>query len=90
MRVASLTEAEMGAAGALLAARHARERERFPLLPAAYENPRRAADLVRETLSCCDGVAAVDDDGTLMGFLTSFESIPDPNSPMARYAPERG
>ena len=89
MRVASLTEAEMGAAGALLAARHARERERFPLLPAAYENPRRAADLVRETLSCCDGVAAVDD-GTLMGFLTSFESIPDPNSPMARYAPERG
>ena len=51
---------------------------------------RDAADLVRETLSCCDGVAAVDDDGTLMGFLTSFESIPDPNSPMARYAPERG
>ena len=89
MRVASLTEAETGTAGALLAARHARERERFPLLPAAYEDPLRAADLVREALSFCDGVAAVDDDGTLVGFLTSFESIPDPNSPMARYAPER-
>ena len=89
MRVASLTEAETGAAGALLAARHARERERFPILPAAYEDPRRAADLVRETLSFGDGVAAIDDDGTLVGFLTSFESIPDPHSPMARYAPQR-
>jgi GNAT superfamily N-acetyltransferase len=87
--VVTLTEAGCAAAGALVAARHARERDLFPLLPGAYVDPARAADLVRSTLSFCDGVAALDDRGDLVGFLTSFESVPDPTSPMARYAPER-
>ncbi len=87
--VVALTAADVGAAGALLAARHARERERFPLLPAAYEDAACAADLVREVLSVGDGVAAVDDRGDFAGFLTSLESAPDPTSPMARYLPER-
>ena len=77
------------AAGALLAARHTRERQRFPLLPAAYEDPALAAELVEGTLSFGDGVAAVDEQGQLAGFLISFEATPDPTSPMARYAPER-
>jgi GNAT superfamily N-acetyltransferase len=39
-------------------------------------------------MSFCQGVAAIAD-GALVGFLTSFESAPDPTSPMARYAPAR-
>ncbi|MDP9337080.1 MAG: hypothetical protein M3Q30_27720, partial [Actinomycetota bacterium] len=72
--VVTLTAAACRRAGELLAARHASERQRFPLLPVAYEDPARAADLVRNTLSFCDGVAAVDDRGDLVGFLTSFDS----------------
>jgi GNAT superfamily N-acetyltransferase len=87
--VVVLTEADGEAAGALIAARHAYERERFPLLPAAYEDPARAADLVRSMFSFCDTVAAVDDRGDLVGFLTSLESVPNPRSPMARHLPER-
>ena len=87
--IVALTEAHTSAAGALVAARHAREREMFPLLPAAYEDPAKAAELVRSMLSFCDGVAAVGDGDDFVGFLTSFEAIPEPTSPMARYAPER-
>jgi len=87
--VAALTEADVDAAGALVAARHARERERFPLLPARYEDPAGAAELVREAWSFCDGVTVRADDGGLAGFLMSFESTPDPSSPAARYLPER-
>ena len=87
--IVALSEAEYGAAGALLAARHAGARERFPILPAVYEDPARVADLVRNTVSGCDGVAAVDERGELVGFLTSFESAPDPASSIARYVPER-
>jgi GNAT superfamily N-acetyltransferase len=87
--VVRMTESEIDLAGALVAARHAHERERFPLLPATYEDPARASDLVRSTMSFCDGVAAIDDSGDLVGFLTSVESVPAPTSPMARYAPQR-
>lgn len=88
LEVVALTEAEVPSAGRLLATRHARERTRFPLLPAAYEDPTRAAELVRRTLAATDGVAAVDG-GRLVGFLTSLDAAPDPSSPMARYAPAR-
>jgi hypothetical protein len=84
----TLTESLGEAAGVLLATRHARERARFPLLPAEYEDPVRAVELVREVLDFCEGVAVLDEGGALAGFLTSFESKPDPRSPMARYAPE--
>jgi GNAT superfamily N-acetyltransferase len=87
--VVELTEAQVPQAGGLLAARHAGERRRFPLLPAAYEDPERAAGLVRGMLSFSDSVAALDDRGDVVGFLTSFESAPEPSSPMARYSPER-
>ena len=87
--VVTMTEAQTHAAGGLLAARHAHERGRFPLLPTEYEDPVSATELVRSTLSFCDGVAALDDDRDLVGFLTSFESAPDPSSAMARYMPER-
>jgi GNAT superfamily N-acetyltransferase len=86
--VVALTEADLDAAGGLVAARHRRERERFPLLPVAYEDPVPAAELVRSTMAFCHGVAAVDTTG-LLGFLTSFESVHAPTSPMARYAPAR-
>ncbi len=84
----ALTESMGEDAGVLLASRHAGERTRFPLLPAAYEDPARAAELVQEVLDFCEGVAAMDDRGALVGFLTAFESKPDPHSPMARYTPE--
>ncbi len=87
--VVALTEAEIPAAGALLAARHARERIRFPLLPPAYEEPERATELVRRTLAFGEGVAAVDAAGELVGYLASAEWAPDPSSPMARYLPAR-
>jgi GNAT superfamily N-acetyltransferase len=87
--VAPLTEADVDAAAALVARRHARERERYPLLPPGYEDPARAVELVREVQSFCDGATVGDHDGALAGFLTSFESTPDPNSPAARYLPER-
>src|SRR4249920_2213959 len=87
--VVALGEAGSEGAGALVAARHARERVLFPLLPVAFEDPGHAADLVRTTLSFCDGVAALDNRGDLLGFLTSFESVPDPASSMARYIPQR-
>jgi GNAT superfamily N-acetyltransferase len=86
--VVALTDAEIDDAGALVAARHRRERLRFPLLPSAYEEPATCAELVRETRAFCRGVATFDC-GTLAGFLTAFESAPAPTSPMARYAPER-
>jgi GNAT superfamily N-acetyltransferase len=89
MSVVTLTETEIDTAGELVAARHARERERFPILPSAYEDSARAAELVRGTMSFCDGVAALDDQGDLVGFLTSVESVVGPTSPMARYAPQR-
>jgi GNAT superfamily N-acetyltransferase len=88
-KVVALTEEEIPAAGALLAARHARERTRFPLLPPAYEEPERAAELVRDLLAFGEGVAARDADGELIGYLVSFEWAPDPSSPLARYLPER-
>jgi len=87
--VVTMTEAHVADAGALVAARHARERERFLLLPGAYEDSERAAELVQGMLSFCDGVAAIDERGDLIGFLMSFESVPDPTSPIARYAPQR-
>jgi len=86
--VVALTEAESEAGGALLAARHRRERLRFGLLPRAYEDPATCAELIRRTLAFAQGVATIDD-GALAGFLTAFESAPDPTSPMARYTPER-
>jgi GNAT superfamily N-acetyltransferase len=88
IEIVALTEDEVPAAGQLVAGRHARERRRFPLLPAAYEDPARAADLVRRTLAVTDGVAAVDG-GRLVGFLTSLDAVPEPSSPLARYAPAR-
>jgi GNAT superfamily N-acetyltransferase len=87
--IVALTTADAAAAGVLVAARHANERATFPLLPAAFEDPARAAALVRETLSFSDGIGALDGHGNLVGFLTAVESVPDPTSPMARYSPAR-
>ena len=84
-----MADAECRAAGALLAARHADERQRFPMLPAVWEDPVRTEEIVRDTVAWCESVAAVDERGELLGFLTSFESAPDPSSPMARYVPPR-
>ncbi len=87
--IVALEEVDIAAAGVLVADRHRRERERCALLPAAYEDPSRATELVRQTMSFSAGVAAVAERGDLLGFLTSVESAPDPTSPMARYAPAR-
>jgi GNAT superfamily N-acetyltransferase len=89
VRVVALAESNVAAAGALLASRHARERERFGLLPAGPQDPAIGTDLVRGLLSFCDGVAAFDEGDRLVGFLTAFEQNPDPSSPFARYSPQR-
>ena len=44
---------------------------------------------MRDTLEFCVGVAALDDRGEPIGFLTSVESEPDPESAIARYLPAR-
>jgi GNAT superfamily N-acetyltransferase len=89
-RVEPFTKALADEAGALLAARHTRERERFPILPARFEDPAACAELVRSALDHADGVAAFDArNGRLGGFLLGFQNLPDPSSPSARYAPER-
>ncbi len=60
----------------------------FPLLPEAFEEPRRASEVIRSMLSFADAAIAIDR-GQLLGFLTAFDSEPDPASPMARYSPAR-
>ena len=84
-----MTADDADEAGVLVAARHTAERARFPLLPAAYEDPAAAAELVARTLTVAAGVVTRDPTGRLLGFLTAIDSRPDPSSPMARYAPER-
>jgi hypothetical protein len=86
--VGPLTAEHVDEAGALLAARHAIEREHCPLLPAGPSDPAVAASIVAGTLRFCDGVAAVDD-GRLVGFLAGFEQLTPESSPMARYSPAR-
>ena len=44
--IVSLTEDDSDSTGVLIAARHARERELFPILPDRFEDPARAAELV--------------------------------------------
>jgi GNAT superfamily N-acetyltransferase len=87
--VVTLRERDCGRAGELLSSRHRAERKRFPLLPLTYEDPARCRDLVRNLLSYCRGVAAVDRRDGVVGFLTSFDSEPDPSSSLARYVPAR-
>ena len=64
----------MEAAGELLAARHRAHRQTEPLLPARYEKPAAAAELVRE-LAGGDGAVALRD-GRLVGYLVG---APRPN-----------
>jgi GNAT superfamily N-acetyltransferase len=74
----------------MLAARHVRERRRFPLLDPRYEAAASCEDLVAAARAYADGVAALDAaSGALIGFLFGFQNVPDPGSPSARYAPER-
>jgi hypothetical protein len=67
MQIGTLTADDCAAAGALVAARHSLERKRFRLLPAAYEDAARAADLVRGLQDFSEGVTAIDDRGDLAG-----------------------
>ena len=87
--VVPMTAEHVAAGGALVAARHAGARAEFPLLPAAPTDADVAAELLGRTLSFCRGVVALDDGGDVIGFLTGFDSSPDPTSPAARYSPER-
>ena len=82
-------EAEMlSEAAALLAARHIRERARFPLLPAKYEDASACEDVLKSALDYAPGFAAFDE-GRLCGMLLGFKNVPDPASGSARYGPER-
>jgi GNAT superfamily N-acetyltransferase len=89
VQLAVMTGEHVPAAGQLLAARHATERARHPLLPTGPEDPAVGASLVAEMLGFADGVAALDEAGEVVGFLIALERVADPSSPMARYAPER-
>jgi GNAT superfamily N-acetyltransferase len=87
--VGTLDPDRLEEAGALLAARHALARAHCPLLPAAPADPDVATSIVAGTLRFCEGVGARDGAGRLIGFLTGFEQVPDPTTPMARYLPAR-
>ncbi len=87
--IVGLTAELAASAGGLVAARHAAERARWPLLPAAPADPAVTTRIVEGLLRFAVGAGACDGDGRLVGFLTAFESAPDPASPTARYAPAR-
>jgi GNAT superfamily N-acetyltransferase len=89
-RIVPFEPGHAAAAGAMLAARHARERLQFPLLDPRYEDGTACEALVAAALDYADGVAALDPgSGALAGFLSGVQNLPDPASPSARYAPER-
>ena len=83
--VRPLTAEHVDEAGALLATRHAVERDHCAFLPAGPTDPAAATAIVAGTLRFCDGLAAVDD-GRLVGFLTGFEQVTAEATPMARYS----
>ena len=85
----ALTRSDCERAGELLASRHRRERQRVALLPVAYEDPARCGELVRNLLSIGHAVALFDRRRHMVGYLTSFDSEPDPASSLARYVPAR-
>jgi GNAT superfamily N-acetyltransferase len=77
-------------AAALLAARHRRDRARFPLLPERYESPAPCADVIRDALGYSDAVAAIRrETGALAGFILGLRVLTAPNDPRARYQPPR-
>lgn len=87
--IVDFEELHLDAAGAFLASRHRAERRRFPLLPERYEDAAETRELVRAAMGYAEGVAAVDGDGALAGFLFTYRNLVDPSSPRARYAAAR-
>ena len=80
----------IGPAAELLAARHARDRKREPLLSAAFESPEAARPLV-EALFQQEGVTGVVAmrDGALAGFLLATAVLPAPTHFIALFFPPR-
>ena len=62
------------AAASFLAARQRTLRERFPLLPARFENPETCAEQVRSMLSYATGLAATSESGELAGFMFAIQT----------------
>jgi GNAT superfamily N-acetyltransferase len=76
-------------AAAMLAARHRRDRLRFPILPERFEDAAETRRSLQETASFAQGVAAIDADGRLAGFLFAIRILPAPTSAAARFATPR-
>jgi GNAT superfamily N-acetyltransferase len=81
--------ADLERAAAVLAARHRRDRERFPILPARFCDPAACREILAAAMGHAEGVVA-GGGGSLDGFLFAAELLPAPASPFARYAPDRG
>ena len=71
-------------AGEQLASRHRRERERFPILPARYEDPAACAELITGVTRYADVIA------TPGGLLSAVLIENDPSSAVTRFQPLRG
>ena len=77
------TPADLDAAAALLAARHAADRARTPVLPAAFADPARARGVLESILAePYTGVAAWRA-GRLVGYLLGIYRLPAPTSARA-------
>jgi GNAT superfamily N-acetyltransferase len=82
--------ADLPAAAALMAARHAIALQTFPLLPARFERVDTVAELLGEVPGYSDEGWAATRGGELVGFLFGTVMFAAPDSPSARYQPPRG
>ncbi len=89
LEVRDFASDDLDAASELLAARHRRDRARFPLLPERFEDAGACLEILRSAMGYAEGVAA-HRDGRLAGFLFAVDNLPAPTSGTARFAPDRG
>ena len=88
--VRKFESADAALAAEYLAARHRKQRETYPILPARFEDPSACAEVVRSTTNFADGFAVDGEDGQLAGFLFGIQTMPTPTSGSARFAAVRG
>jgi hypothetical protein len=62
-------------AAQLLATRHRRDRERFPILPAKFEDSSATWESLKETASFSRSVTALDTAGRMTGFLFAIRRV---------------
>ncbi len=90
IRIEPLQDRDVGAAGEILAATHARRSERDPALDPALAAPEAAAEAVRRELARPRTAALAARRGQeIVGYLVAQEVLPRPDSLLAKFFPPR-